>query len=127
MRLFTVLLSLAQKVGAIKDYVVEEDTSGIWQYRKWNSGLMEAWTYERNTFTVTTTDVLGGYYGSTVINVPSGFINRPAGFASGYLGSGVGFAIVVRSAMTQVNVGILSNANNATMTLESLYIYGKWK
>ena len=127
MRLFTVLLYLAQKLGAMKGYVVEEGTSGIWQYRKWDSGLMEAWTSDRNTFTVTPVEILGGYYGSTVINVPSGFINRPAGFASGYLGSGVGFALVFRSAMTRVNVGILSNANNATMTLESLYIYGKWK
>lgn len=127
MRLFTVLLYLAQKVGAISGYVIEEGTSGIWQYRKWNNGLMEAWMRERNTFTVTTTDVLGGYYGSTAINVPSGFINRPAGFASGYLGSGIGFAIVSRSSTTLVNVGMLSNANNATMTLESLYIYGTWK
>lgn len=127
MRLFTVLLYLAQKLGAMKDYVIEEGTSGIWQYRKWNSGLMEAWTPDRNTFTVTPVEVLGGYYGTTPISVPSGFKSRPTGFASGYLGSGVGFALVSRSTITQVNVGILSNANNTTMTIESLYIYGKWK
>lgn len=127
MRLFTVLLSLAQKLGAVKDYVVEEGTSGIWQYRKWNSGLMEAWTPDRNTFTVTPVEILGGYYGITSISVPSGFKSRPVGFASGYLGSGIGFAATARNTTTQVSVVMLSNANNATMTLESLYIYGKWK
>lgn len=25
------------------DYIVEQGTSGIWAYRKWNSGVMEAW------------------------------------------------------------------------------------
>ena len=88
---------------------------------------MEAWTPDRNTFTVTPVEVLGGYYGATPISVPSGFKSRPVGFASGYLGSGIGFAITMRNTTTQVNVGILSNANNTTMTIESLYIYGKWK
>ena len=25
------------------DYIVEEGTSGIWTYRKWNSGKVELW------------------------------------------------------------------------------------
>ena len=25
------------------DYIVEEDTSGNWRYRKWNSGIAECW------------------------------------------------------------------------------------
>ncbi len=34
-------------VGAINevgtDYIVEQGTSGIWTYRKWNSGIAECW------------------------------------------------------------------------------------
>lgn len=41
MRLFTVLLALCQKVGAIDDYVVESGISGIWEYKKWHSGKKE--------------------------------------------------------------------------------------
>ena len=26
-----------------KDYIVEQGTSGIWTYRKWNSGIAECW------------------------------------------------------------------------------------
>jgi len=29
--------------GAVKDYVVSEGTSGVWRYRKWNSGVSECW------------------------------------------------------------------------------------
>ena len=34
---------IAEKLGLIADYVVEQGTSGIWTYRKWNSGIAECW------------------------------------------------------------------------------------
>ena len=34
---------IAEKLGLIADYVVEQGTSGIWTYRKWNSGVAEIW------------------------------------------------------------------------------------
>ena len=33
------------KVDTIADYIVETGTSGIWTYRKWNSGIAECWAY----------------------------------------------------------------------------------
>lgn len=36
---------IAEKLGLIADYVVETGTSGIWTYRKWNSGVVECWGY----------------------------------------------------------------------------------
>ena len=35
--------------SAVADYVEEQGTSGYWTYRKWKSGLSEAWF--RNTYT----------------------------------------------------------------------------
>ena len=35
------LSELSQRLGV--DYMVEEGTSGIWTYRKWNSGIAECW------------------------------------------------------------------------------------
>lgn len=32
------------------DYIVEQGTSGIWTYRKWNSGIAECWGNENITF-----------------------------------------------------------------------------
>lgn len=33
----------AVPLGLLKDYVVEQGTSGNWTYRKWNSGMAELW------------------------------------------------------------------------------------
>ena len=40
------LMGTAQftKLNVINDYVIEQGTSGIWTYRKWNSGIKECWT-----------------------------------------------------------------------------------
>lgn len=43
------------------DYVVEQGTSGIWTYRKWNSGISECWG------TSTRSNVAMGQWGSTVL------------------------------------------------------------
>ena len=42
------LKDIAYKLGLIADYVIETGTSGIWTYRKWNSGIAECWgTYTK--------------------------------------------------------------------------------
>lgn len=34
------------RLDDIDDYIVEQGTSGIWTYRKWNSGVAECWGYK---------------------------------------------------------------------------------
>ena len=50
--------------SAVVDHVVEEGTSGIWTYRKWNSGIAECWgeVSKSTTFSVWTSPM---YYGVT--------------------------------------------------------------
>ena len=79
MRLFTILLALCQKVGAIDDYVIESGISGIWEYKKWHSGKREctgratAVSYGNGT-----TWVGGNYHLTEQIEFPSGlFQNAP--------------------------------------------------
>ena len=38
-----VIKDILVKLNLIADYVVEQGTSGIWTYRKWNSGIAECW------------------------------------------------------------------------------------
>ena len=69
--------------GVIKsvesDFVVETSTSGIWTYRKWNSGLAECW----GIYTMTSACNLAWgtlYYSNTLaprINYPFTFTSRP--------------------------------------------------
>lgn len=61
------------------DYVVGQGTSGIWTYRKWNSGLAECWGIY--TMTSACTKAWGAlYYSDTLaprINYPFTFTSRP--------------------------------------------------
>ena len=61
------------------DYVVQQGTSGIWTYRKWNSGVAECWGVY--TMTSAATKTWGSlYYSDTLaprINYPFTFTSRP--------------------------------------------------
>lgn len=35
--------------SGVVEYIIEQGTSGIWTYRKWNSGIAEAWAYQEGT------------------------------------------------------------------------------
>ena len=63
----------------LSDFVVEQGTSGIWTYRKWNSGLAECWGIY--TMTSACTKAWGAlYYSDTLaprINYPFTFTSRP--------------------------------------------------
>lgn len=39
----------------LDDWVVEQGTSGIWTYRKWNSGIAECWGKYSGTVTYSST------------------------------------------------------------------------
>lgn len=41
------------------DYVIDQDTSGNWRYRKWNSGIIEAWYYASVPFTSAVNQTIG--------------------------------------------------------------------
>lgn len=56
--------------GFTKDYVVEQGTSGIWTYRKWNSGLAECFGSQPVTNMAVAT-VWGALYCSARINLPN--------------------------------------------------------
>ena len=61
------------------DFVVEQGTSGIWTYRKWNSGIAECWGSQR--MLTATTSVWGALYASDkvspVVNYPFTFTEVP--------------------------------------------------
>lgn len=62
------------------DYIVEQETSGIWTYRKWNSGIAECWgryTSEENTIFSDVWD--NNNINSTIIktNYPFAFAETP--------------------------------------------------
>ena len=57
------------------DFVTEQGTSGIWRYRKWNSGIAECWGTYSASIQVTTSAAPYGGYRSAQLNAP----NYPSG------------------------------------------------
>lgn len=74
-------LGISQESGSLatvpyKDYVTEEGTSGNWQYRKWNSGIVEAWYSTTGSLTINS--AIGSLYqtsSNASITLPSGLFN----------------------------------------------------
>ena len=119
--------------GNLADYVVEQGTSGIWTYRKWNSGVAECWA-NKNCGDIAVTSAWGALFeGSNMggIAYPSGlFVSRPVFFPS--------------AQTTRYGIcGIEIDGGNATITPSlyllrataqtvqgvylSLYAKGRWK
>ena len=111
----------------VADYIVEQGTSGIWTYRKWNSGVSECWT----TSTLNTTgtfwaNVMGGH--GRYVNYdfpPRLFISPPVTSGNGRTGTGGGF-VFCSGSQTYVTAYVIGNQDDSNLTLE-IFAKGKWK
>lgn len=55
----------------LADFVTEQGTSGIWTYRRWESGVMECWGTYTASIAITTSAAAYGGYRSGAINLPA--------------------------------------------------------
>lgn len=62
-------------IGASADYVVEQGLTGIWNYRKWNSGVAECWADTQVSITSWTPwgNQYQGHFTSQCFSYPSNF------------------------------------------------------
>lgn len=111
----------------IADFSVEEGTSGIWTYRKWHSGVLEAWTTREFSFEATPIALMGGYFTSYSIDLSDLFIGAPTCFCQGKIGTGIGFASISSVTQTSLTVGVFGNQNGTTSYITSVYAIGRWK
>lgn len=133
MRIFTLLSKAFTKLGLISDYVVEQGTSGIWTYRKWNSGVAECWNTEPLSFTGSSASgaLMGGRYAQlnnpTWGTFPFAFTDTPGVFGHGRLGTGAGFLSVGQSATKITVVSCVGNQSSTNINNVSIYVIGTWK
>lgn len=115
-------------LGAI-DYVVEQGTSGIWTYRKWNSGIAECWGHYSTTETnYTTFSPFYGYYGYCYF--PENFFIAPPNIQ--YAGkSGSGFTIAAlggRQDSKDFSVWYLLSSQSGSTSIDiDIQAKGRWK
>lgn len=128
-RLFTLLKRAFTKLGLIADYVVEEGTSGIWTYRKWNSGKAELWGQEDKVGTSLNTSYANKYYYGSFASSSFPFELLDAQAWVNLDGSGVDWVGGVSTNGDRV-LYQWCNATSYTLTSSSdaqYYVVGYWK
>ena len=114
-----------------KDYIVEQGTSGVWSYRKWNSGFAECWGYHTISGTNISTS-WGSWYASPAITLPSfpfTFVGAPdvhVGWESDFSAiiDGVGKRESTKAGQVYLYRPVAQTNVNGRF---SIYAYGKWK
>lgn len=114
------------------DYIVEQGISGIWTYRKWNSGIAECWgTYTGTTSYTANAAASGGY--RTIISdiaLPFTFSAAPKATASHNGTSSHYWGSVANVATSTTEVGITLDRGNAVSDGSisiTFNVIGTWK
>lgn len=118
----------AVPLGLLRDYVVEQGESGVWTYRKWNSGVAECWGKQSGT--VSCDAVWGSLYFENIAgcDFPEGlFVEAPVLVTTM---ENQNF-FISKYAATAQNTGIIS-ALSAVKMLNQAYSLqhiakGRWK
>lgn len=132
---YTQSASLIDTGVEISDFIVEAGTSGIWSYRKWNSGFAECWG--RKTVNVAVNVAWGslyvsGYLGDSMVDLPFTFkevpminANLSANGAGGFLiASGSVPATTTSTGGYEIARGTVGAANNYVINYD---VRGRWK
>lgn len=116
----------------IADIVIEQATSGIWTYRKWNSGIIELWGSYGFNNGIACTNAWGSMFESAAQQLPSfpfELIGVPMAQYTWRTDSG--FAAFIESASpTKSSAGSIILARPSAATVYgyiSMYIVGKWR
>lgn len=122
------------KGQALADFIVAQGTSGIWYYRKWNSGVAECWGLQAKSLTMVSGYGTDEYYTSSSETFPSGLfksgtqpivlINR-----QGQEGAGLVSVSVYSVSNTTVQYFVFNSGavyNPAPIGL-AIHVFGLWK
>lgn len=115
----------------LADFVVELGASGVWTYRKWNSGRVDVYGYE-NISNMPCTNTLGGWYRTDVIQAPAyPFAITSPNVVVSYESSGYGALVWQTTTNTSARPADYYLIRPTTTTIASgtvrWHISGKWK
>lgn len=134
-RLATFIKQIAYKLGLIADYVVEQGTSGIWTYEKWNSGKAVCWGTKTGNLSGISTYFNFPLYAFTDVAFPSSlFIEPPKAFPKMRIGTSGGGTIDIRYngdftiTKDKMNVyGISEISTDNQPCKADIFAIGRWK
>jgi hypothetical protein len=115
------------------DYITDTGTSGIWTYRKWNSGIAECWG-RKGSQSYTMTAVSGnGYYSSAgeTVNLPTELFTSITSATSDRCGGTTGNGLVstnIRSVSNNQLAYFVWNTASGTLDVDIAFmVKGRWK
>lgn len=114
----------------LADYVVEQGIDNSWTYRKWNSGIYEAWQYYQATGLNCTNSNAGTYYGGQAFLPLPNFVLTVSGCTYGNTpsqSSGVYIYSTVRNGEDlEVNYRAHTSSSNSSCG-GFFHLFGTWK
>ena len=118
--------------SVVGDYVTSVGTSGIWTYRKWNSGAAECWgVYTASGVNIAKNNYSGFRYSDGIsVNLPFTFAAAPVAVYSGGCTSYLTFVTPIgQPTTTQAKFWVAcldSSATNCSIVV-NIHVMGKWK
>lgn len=111
-------------VNVLQDYIVAQGTSGIWTYKKWNSGIGECW----GNYTLPVAYIYGNYVNGSIF-FPFEFLELPIVNANfGAIGLASAYMAYVGVTLTQINAyGNLQTGHAGEDCWFYYHVVGKWK
>jgi hypothetical protein len=115
------------------DFIAEQGTSGIWTYRKWNSGIAECWARKQFTNVAVTTSWGSGYYASIglLADYPFAFADYPCVNMTLQASTGNGWGIYNNSNYSVSNAGSVFVYNPSSQSAVNITVnahaIGRWK
>ena len=121
------------KLDAVADYIVEQGTSGIWTYRKWNSGIAECWG--KTTVTGTSWTAWGSCYellgGTSYWVYPTNLFTQIDSFNVNPFGDNSGSWCETYNNGTNIRTpscyAIRPNTASTLSITISFFVLGRWK
>ena len=119
------------KVSLGVDYIVEQGIDGRWAFRKWNSGIAEAWCTVGSQSYAITNPYGYAYYAYGTMQLPSGLFKGGVHATSDRCGGNSGNGLVQTSIHT-VNNSVIGyyviNSSSETLDVDvALNVKGWWK
>lgn len=113
------------KVITLKDYIVDEGASGIWTYRKWNSGIAECWGQKSQLVSSNNVENIDAFdFPFTFAEVPEVNVGCTANGADLYRVHNLSdYTTTSSMRLTFINK---YTSGSATVTA-SIYVKGYWK
>jgi hypothetical protein len=103
------------------DFIVEQGTSGIWTYRKWNSGIAECWGWQTKT--------ASGAGVNFTLSFPSNFFTAAptatcSAGASGEADAGINY---VNATASYIDTWVHRNSTGSNSVWVYAHALGRWK